>query len=207
MRPSGGGFGRFIHGTAVDSYTILPVRAMSSSVKMSIAVLVLAAVAAFFLWPSGRRVSRKELRAMLDQKVDHVWMASPNQTQDAVRFFESGGVYIDLDPQDSEKIDRDVILPLLKDLKKKYDAQATVVCTKENPGYARGLFVRLPEDSASHRRMQADIEAADERFAGAILTRFGDKWLAIDALNKDEFETLFHEDQKASGTDSSSGSR
>jgi hypothetical protein len=159
-------------------------------------VLIGAAVAAYFLWPRPQLPTIDE-KAAHDRKIDK-YIAN-SKTQDAIAFFESGGehgVHIAMDGKEPDRIDRDVLFPLIMQFKEKYNADTTAIVSKDDPKWAVGLFVRLPDDAKLHKGIADDIKAADEKFPGIIVSAYGYKWLAIDALPKRVADMLEDDDEQ-----------
>lgn len=141
-------------------------------VALFIAVLVWAF--AFGPWSRGEQLS-------LDEKVEQQWMAG-RTTQDAVMFFEQGGMYEELLPKGN--IDQEFVLPLARRLRDEFQLKPVVAL--DEPGRAMGLFVEVPDDPAVRRRIGAALQEADDAFPWLLGDFWGQRWLSLDWFDETE---------------------
>ncbi len=146
-----------------------------------------AAIVLWLFWPRGPDWEAERVR--VDRQVEEI-LAPSGRRQDAIAFFESGGAFIDIEDETSAHVDRDVILPLLIELRDQYGAASYVVSSPDDPEYAVGLFVHLPGNSVLHDGIESAIAAADDSYSGVILRAFGNEWLSLDALTEEQAAAL-----------------
>jgi hypothetical protein len=149
---------------------------------------VLMALAAWWLWPRAPDLARQ--RTKVDENIERIWSQHGDRQLDALQFFAAGGAFAHLDDAESSNVDQQVLVPLLEQLADTYHIESMVVSSPDDAQYALGLFVRLPEDPTLQSRIEADITAADNRFSGAILRAYGNRWMSLDVLTAEQAEAV-----------------
>jgi hypothetical protein len=111
-----------------------------------------------------------------------------HERREAIPFFEQNGRYIDRD--EATTVDRDIVLPLLKNLQQVAATEQWVMIRPSDTNWAGALVVELPENSETVDRMAAVVQEADDKFPGFIVQQWGHEWLAMDFLDKETYEFL-----------------
>ncbi len=141
-------------------------------------------------------VVRQDLKEQADEVVRQKVLEG-FEKREAIPFFEKQGRFIDAEG-DTTSVDRDVVLPLLKQLRVKMAATDQWVTLKPDntlPFYK--LLIELPDNPQTVDRMAKVVEEADDRFSGFILQQWGHQWLSINFIDKE----ILHETLKKANPD------
>lgn len=111
-----------------------------------------------------------------------------HQKRQAIAFFEQQGQFFDVDG--TTTVDRDVVLPLLKQLDEIAQTEQWVMLWPEDKDRAGALLIALPENPQTIDRMARAVQEADDQFSGLILQQWGHEWLVIHLVNKETYEFL-----------------
>lgn len=136
---------------------------------------------------AGCGPSRAEVEAArMDRQVEVDWMEG-HEVVNAIQFFEGGGHYEDLEP-DQTSIDRNHVLPLAKRLQQELKMDPLVVLI--DPETAFALVAELPPQEESRAKLRTILNEADEAFPGFVFDNWGQRWLSVDLLNETETKVL-----------------
>lgn len=127
----------------------------------------------------------KDYKKVADRMVEQNLLKQEGRCE-AIGFFEQGGHLFDQD--DTTTVDRDVVLPMLKQVRETARTGQWVVPQSNNPKQALALLIELPDDKATVDRMAKDVEAADDKFSGLILQQWGHQWLSLDLIDQETAE-------------------
>ena len=138
--------------------------------------------AVFLLCAAGcgedfKQTADSNVEAYIQQHLDRV---------PAVEFFEAGGSYYD--DEESPEVDREILLPMLKQLLEISDTGQWVLPSKDDPKRAFAVLVEIPADKNIEQSMARIVEEADKRFDGLILQQWGHRWLSLDFLDQESVE-------------------
>lgn len=111
------------------------------------------------------------------------------EKREAIPFFEKQGRFIDLEGS-STTVDRDVVLPLLKQLQEVAATEQWVTLIPNEKDRALYLLIALPDNPHTVDRMAKVVEEADDKFPGFILQQWGHEWLSINLIDKETYEFL-----------------
>ena len=128
---------------------------------------------------------RPDYKRTADNMVEENYLKS-EQRCTAIPFFEKGGRYFDDD--DSTTVDREILLPLLKQLHDLARSQQWVVPHKDDAKRAFAILIELPRDKATLDKMAQTVEKADAQFSGLILQQWGHRWLSLDFVDEEQAE-------------------
>lgn len=128
---------------------------------------------------------RPDYKRTADDLVEETYLGS-EQRCNAIPFFEDGGRYFDDD--DSTAVDREILLPLLKQLHDVARSQQWVVPHKDDAKRAFAILIELPHDKVLFDKMAKRVEEADARFPGLILQQWGHRWLSLDFVDEEQAE-------------------
>ena len=109
---------------------------------------------------------RKDYKKVADRMVEENLLKLEGRCE-AIGFLEQGGRFFDDD--ETTTVDRDVVLPLLKQVRETARTDQWVVPQPNNAKQALALLIELPDDQATVDRMAKDVEAADDKFGVACL--------------------------------------
>lgn len=108
---------------------------------------------------------------------------------EAIPFFEKqNGRYFDKD--ETTTVDRDVILPLLKQLNETAPTEQWAVLRTQMKDSACALLIGLPGDPQAVERMVKVVQQAEDQYSGCILQQWGHEWLSIDLIDQAAYEML-----------------
>ncbi len=125
--------------------------------------------------------------AELDHLVDVVWMEDfPHE--DAVAFLEGGGSHYDAHYGYLEDVDRQFVIPLLKQLNEDTHVE-TLAFIDVDLNWAWALVVRLPHETTARSGIQSLIDAADASFPGKIETEWGHANLRLSFVDEAEHQS------------------
>lgn len=124
--------------------------------------------------------------AELDHLVDTVWMEDfPHE--DAVAFLESGGTHYDTKYGAYEDVDRDHVVPLLKQINGVTNVPA-IAFIDEDLNWAWALIVRIPDDGSARSHILSLITDADREYPGLIESEWGGRTLRISFVDESEHQ-------------------
>lgn len=123
---------------------------------------------------------RNDIQEFADEHVRND-MLSKHEKREAIPFLEKQGRFFDID--NTTHVDRDVVLPLLKQLKQVAPTEQWAVLRPEKANSAYGVLIELPNDPKIVDRMAESVQEADDKFSGLILQQWGHKWLLIDPID------------------------
>ncbi len=128
----------------------------------------------------------QDLKEVGDEFVRQKVLADANK-REAIPFFEKQGRFIDAEGG-TTTVDRDVVLPLLKQLREVAPTEQWVTLKPDET--ALYLLIELPDNAHTVDRMAKAVEEADANFSGFIAQQWGHKWLSINFYDKETYETL-----------------
>ena len=128
---------------------------------------------------------RKDYKKVADRMVEENLLKLEGRCE-AIGFFDQGGRFFDDD--ETTTVDRDVVLPLLKQVRETARTDQWVVPQPNNAKQALALLIELPDDQATIDRMAKDVEAADDKFSGLILQQWGHQWLSLNLIDQETAE-------------------
>lgn len=144
-------------------------------------------VVAFSLVLSAGGCGSRDFQEVADQHVRKDLLGKREKCE-AIEFFEKKGHFYDVGT--STTADKDVVLPLLKELKEVAPTDQWVLLKPESTNEALAVLIALPADIKVVDRMAEVVQKADDRFSGFILQQWGHEWLSIDLINKETYEFL-----------------
>jgi hypothetical protein len=115
-------------------------------------------------------------------------MLDQHDKREAISFLEQHGQFYDIDA--TTHVDREVVLPLLKQLKELAPTEQWAMMRSEKGNSAYGVLIELPNDAKIVDRMAEAVQAADDRFSGFILQQWGHRWLLINLIDQQAYESL-----------------
>ncbi|MCA9075437.1 MAG: hypothetical protein KDA93_10410 [Planctomycetaceae bacterium] len=125
--------------------------------------------------------------AELDHLVNTVWMEDfPHE--DAVAFLESGGTHYDTKYGDFEDVDREYVVPLLKQINDVTGVPA-LAFIDEDLNWAWALIVRVSDEGAARSRVQSLIADAEAEYPGVIEAEWGRTTLRISFVDESEHQS------------------
>lgn len=131
----------------------------------------------------------RDYAAEVDARVTREWM-QPGLYFDALEYFEKGGRYYSgAEMPGKPDLDREAIVPFLKDLKEKF-GQEQYAIVLEGDDYAWGIVMRLPTNPENRRRFEEYLEEVRATFPGMILEEWGHEWISFDFLDEEEAEFI-----------------
>ena len=123
-----------------------------------------------------------DIKQVADEMVTDDFLKKGTQVM-AIPFFEKGGHYFDDD--ETTKVDREIVLPLLQKLETISHTPQWVVPDERDPKRAFAVLIELPSDNSVVDTMAKAVEEADAKFDGMIMQQWGHRWLSIDLIDKD----------------------
>jgi hypothetical protein len=119
---------------------------------------------------------------VVDAKVTKEWMR-PGMYTDAIEYFENGGNYFITDDSQGLDLDRQGIVPFLKELKKEFGTEQYAILLEEED-YAWGVVMKMPQVSNAQERVADFVEESQAAFPGMIITEWGYDWVSFDFLDE-----------------------
>jgi hypothetical protein len=148
-----------------------------------LAAVIVIGAAAFFLWP------RSDDKASLDRQIEEDWMAG-RDVVDAVKFFESGGVYENRGGEGSADIDQKYVIPLIKRLRDEHGLTVLVVKLQKAPNTAGAVIAQVPQDRVARNRVRATILESAQDFPGLVTQYWSHRWMSLDFLDELEMQQI-----------------
>ena len=115
-------------------------------------------------------------------------MLTKYDKREAIPFFEHRGQLFDTGR--TTTVDREIVLPLLKELQEIAATEQWAMLKPDDPDWALVVLVGLPPDSRVVDRMAQVVQAADDKFPGLIVQQWGNEWLAFDLIDQETYEHL-----------------
>jgi hypothetical protein len=126
-------------------------------------------------------------KADLDEYVDET--LTYTEQRKATDYFSSGGSYWADGSDESNKLDREVLLPLCQRLESEFKAETfALVSTDDGTTYTEALAMKAPADAAVRNSIDAAVKEADGRYDGSITVDWGNKWATIDVEDPEDLE-------------------
>ncbi len=159
-------------------------------------VIVLGVLIAWGLSWSGQQSQAARQRAAADYRIETDRLSAFERV-DPVKFFEGGGVYADNDDPAIPKLDREHVLPMVLELRKRFSLDPFVLVRKsEKPRAnwsgvtAEDIVMELPSDQTQRSAMVEYFVQVEDTLPGAVLIEMGDRWLSLDFLDQEAAQIL-----------------
>lgn len=123
----------------------------------------------------------------LDQQIEEQWIAQ-RTVVDAIPFLERGGHYEDQEIEKGVSIDKQYVLPLIKQFRDELSLKPLAVL--DDPQFAMAILLELPQDTVQRQKIGHILQQADEAFPGLLMDNWGQKWLSLDFLDERELGAL-----------------
>jgi hypothetical protein len=130
---------------------------------------------------------RQDIQEFADEHVQKN-MLDKHEKREAIPFLEGRGQLYDTDG--TTHVDREIVLPLLKQLKELAATEQWAMLQPEKANTSYGVLIALPNDQTIVDRMAAAVQDADDRFSGFILQQWGHKWLLMNLIDQQTYEAL-----------------
>lgn len=115
-------------------------------------------------------------------------MLEKDEKREAIPFLEQHGQFFDLDG--TTHVDQEVVLPLLKRLKALAPTEQWAMLSPEKANSSYGVLIELPQDPKIVDNMAQAVQEADDKFSGFILQQWGHRWLLINLIDQQTYESL-----------------
>jgi hypothetical protein len=130
---------------------------------------------------------RNDLLEFADRHVQ-TDMLDKDEKREAIPFLEQHGRFFDLDGK--THVDQEVVLPLLKRLKELAPTKQWAMLSPEKANLSYGVLIELPQDPKIVDNMAQAVQEADDKFSGFILQQWGHRWLLINLIDQQTYESL-----------------
>jgi hypothetical protein len=130
-----------------------------------------------------------------DQQVQRSF--ANQKTGDAIASLERGLTYIDQDEPGEQKLDKPVVLPLLKRLKQEFGLDWQAAISKGKDPIILNIYAKLPSQDGIREKIEAALDREQKTFPGAILQAWGNDYLSLEFQTEETAEFFEKEEAKA----------